>query len=262
MRQIRIWLRQRLADLRFHVREFVRRQIRKVIEIAITDLDLMGKFRDLTSSAVFEAEHLGDAVDFKSRTRLYRWLLEQAGSSGLFLEFGVHKGDSINRLAGLKRDVTWYGFDSFVGLPEAWTLGAKAGAFSVRGRLPAVRDNVRLVEGFFEQTLPAFVAEHPTAKISVLHIDCDLYSSTKTILQNLKGMLVPGSVILFDEFFNYPDWQRGECKAFMEYVAENAIAFEYIGYTRTGGQVAVKLVERSSIPGQPAAGHGIAAPTR
>jgi hypothetical protein len=148
-------------------------------------------------------------------------------------------------LAELKPDVTWYGFDSFLGLPEAWTLGAKAGAFSTHGRVPAVRDNVKLVAGFFEDTLPAFVAAHGAERVCVLHIDADLYSSTKTIFENLKGTLVPGSVIIFDELINYPGWQEGEYRAFMEYVAENYVAFEYIAYARTGSQVAVKLTQNS-----------------
>ena len=112
---------------------------------------------------------------------------------GLHLEFGVYKGDSINHFAELAPDVTWYGFNSFEGLPEAWTLGAKTGAFSIGGNLPPVRGNVRLTKGFFEDTLPGFVAQHPGAKIALLHIDCDLYSSTVTILKNVAPMLVPGS---------------------------------------------------------------------
>lgn len=246
IKRARIALRQRIADLRFQIRELVRRQLRKLIEIVITDLDLMARFGDLTSSVAFEKAHLSDAEGFKGRTQLHRWALSHAfGADGLFLEFGVYKGDSINRLAELKPDVTWYGFDSFVGLPEAWTLGAKTGAFNRHGALPTVRDNVRLVEGFFEKTLPPFVAEHRGQRISVLHVDADLYSSTKTILENLKDLLVAGSIIIFDEFINYPGWQDGEYKAFMEYVAMNCVTFEYIGYTRTGGQVAVKLTGQS-----------------
>jgi hypothetical protein len=61
----------------------------------------------------------------------------------------------------------------------------------------------------------------------------------------LKGTLVPGSVIIFDELINYPGWQEGEYRAFMEYVAENYVAFEYIAYARTGSQVAVKLTQNS-----------------
>jgi len=100
---------------------------------------------------------------------------------------------------------------------------------------------VSLIKGFFEQTLPAFVAEHRGQRVAFLHVDCDLYSATKTVFKYLEDLLQPGCVILFDEYFNYPGWQEGEYKAFSEYVATTGRAFEYIAYVRTGGQVAVRL---------------------
>jgi hypothetical protein len=137
--------------------------------------------------------------------------------------------------------VRWYGFDSFVGLPETWTLGARTGAFSIGGRLPPVRDNITLIEGFFEQSLPSFAAEHRGSKIALLHVDCDLYSATQTIFAELGDMLQAGSIVIFDEFINYAGWQEGEYRAFIEFVAKRNRTFEYIGYVRTGGQVAVRM---------------------
>jgi hypothetical protein len=248
-----IWLRLRLEEWKFRGREIVRRNLRKLVEIAISDLDLMAAFQDLGSSVAFEHAHLSEAADFKGRHQLCRYALSQvAGNDGLFLEFGVYKGDSINRLAGLKPQVRWYGFDSFQGLPEAWTLGARKGAFDVGGALPPVRDNVTLSRGFFAETLPPFASEHRGQKIAFLHVDCDLYSATKTIFDALGDMLRPGSIILFDEYFNYPGWQNGEYKAFIEYTTESGQPFEYLGYVRTGGQVAVRLLEApgaSTTPG-------------
>jgi hypothetical protein len=238
----KVWWRLRLEDVKFRGRELVRRNLRKLVEIAITDLDLMGAIRDVGSSAAFERQHLQDAADFKGRHRLYRYALSLVPhGSGLFLEFGVYKGDSINRLAELKPDVQWRGFDSFIGLPEAWTLGARKGAFDVAGRLPAALENVTLTKGFFEDTLPAFVAEHGNETVAFLHIDCDLYSATKTVLEQLGDMLKPGCIIVFDEYFNYSGWEDGEYKAFMEYIAMKGRTFEYVGYVRTGGQVAIRL---------------------
>jgi hypothetical protein len=243
LRGLTIWLRLQLEDCKFRCREIVRRNLRKLVEIAITDLDLMGAIRDVGSSAAFERAHLHDAADFKGRRQLYRFVLSQipAKASGLFLEFGVYKGDSINRMAALRPDDRWYGFDSFEGLPEAWTLGARKGAFDLGGELPAVRDNVTLTKGFFADTLPRFVVQHHDAKVAFLHVDCDLYSATKTIFDQLDAMLQPGCIIVFDEYFNYSDWEDGEYKAFAEYTAKTGLSFEYIAYVRTGGQVAVRL---------------------
>ena len=197
-----------------------RRQVRKIVELVLTDVDLMARLRDAGTTSAFEEKHLRDAAGYKSRLALHRAMLGQVrDKAGLHLEFGVYKGNSINHFAELAPDVTWYGFDSFEGLPEAWTLGAKAGAFSIGGRLPPVRGNVRLTKGFFEQTLPGFVAQHRGETIALLHVDCDLYSSTVTILTNVADMIVPGTVIVFDELINYHGWEDGEFKAFTEFVA-------------------------------------------
>ena len=242
-----IWCRSAVVSVRTRVREVLRRNLRKLIEIALTDLDLMARLDGLMSSVSFERENLKDAVSFKDRLQLHRWVAGLAAADGLFLEFGTYKGDSINQFAELKPNVTWHAFDSFVGLPEAWTLGARAGAFSVGGKLPAVRSNVKLIKGFFDATLPAFVRDHAGVQAALVHIDCDLYSSTKTVLEALKGNLGPGSIIVFDELINYPGWQDGEYKAFMEYVAAHGVTFEYLGYSRTGSQVAVRLISTREV---------------
>jgi hypothetical protein len=239
-----IWVRQALAEVKERLRETCRRQVRKLVELVLTDTDLMARLRDASATAAFEEAHLRDAAGYKSRLALHRAMLREVrDKDGLHLEFGVYKGDSINHFAGLSPDVTWYGFDSFEGLPEAWTLGAKAGAFSIGGNLPPVRGNVRLTKGFFESTLPGFVAQHRGEKIALIHIDCDLYSSTVTILRNVADMLVPGTIVLFDELINYHGWEEGEFKAFTEFVAERNVRFEYVAYNRTGGQVAVRILD-------------------
>jgi len=239
-----IWIRQHLADIKDRIRELVRRQVRKLIELVLTDTDLMARLRDATTTAAFEEQHLRNAASYKSRSALQRAMVKEIlHKDGLHLEFGVYKGDSINRFAELAPDVIWFGFDSFEGLPETWTLGAKAGAFSIGGRLPPVRDNVRLTKGFFEQTLPGFVAQHRGAKIALLHIDCDLYSATKTIFKNIADMLAPGTIIIFDELINYHGWEEGEFRAFMEFTAERKLPVEYVAYNRAGSQVAVRILD-------------------
>lgn len=244
MDSVRIWLRQFTEDLNARVARFCARWIRKVINAAISDHELMGALKDITSTAEFVKQYLGDVPEFKSRDQLYRWALNEVPSdAGLFLEFGVYKGNSINRLAGIKPNVTFYGFDSFVGLPEGWTIIAKKGAFDTSGALPPVRSNVVLTKGFFEQTLQPYLQAHPGEAIRFLHVDCDLYSATKTILDAAKSRLAAGTVIIFDELINYPGWQEQEYKAFMEFASETGVHFEYIGYVRNGGQVAVQLLQ-------------------
>ena len=75
-----------------------------------------------------------------------------------------------------------------------------------------------------------------------MHIDCDLYSSTKDILDALGKQLVCGSIIVFDEFFNYPGWTQHEFKAFMEFIESGKRTFEYIGYVYKHSQVAIRIL--------------------
>jgi hypothetical protein len=50
---------------------------------------------------------------------------------------------------------------------------------------------------------------------------------------------VPGTIILFDEYFNYPNWEKHEFKAFQELVAERRMKYTYLGYARQ--QVVVRI---------------------
>ena len=56
----------------------------------------------------------------------------------------------------------------------------------------------------------------------------------------------PARIIIFDELINYHGWEEGEFKAFMEFTAERKLAFEYIAYNRTGGQVAVRILDEAA----------------
>jgi hypothetical protein len=158
----------------------------------------------------------------------------------LICEFGVASGKTINFISQLFPDHTIYGFDSFEGLPENWRDGFAKGAFK-KDAPPKVRSNVRLIQGHFRDSLEPFLEKHPQGA-SFMHIDCDLYSSTKTVLENFHSRIKTGTIIVFDEYFNYPGWQEGEYKAFAEYIEKSAFSFEYIGYCRYHQQVALKIV--------------------
>ncbi|WP_374372728.1 class I SAM-dependent methyltransferase [Dongia sp.] len=164
---------------------------------------------------------------------------------GVVLEFGVFKGDTLLYIAD-RIDTYAYGFDSFEGLPEDWFLDHNKAEFNLKGEIPVIknhRDNIRLIKGWFDQTLPEF-ANKLDRPVKFLHIDCDLYSSTKTIFDCLNPHIVKDTVIVFDEYFNYPSWREHEFKAFQEFVAENDVTYEYIGYAPRHYSVAVKILDR------------------
>jgi predicted O-methyltransferase YrrM len=114
---------------------------------------------------------------------------------GLVCEFGVFKGSSLRVLADLFKDRTVYGFDSFDGLPEHWREGYGEGKFATAP--PKVPKNAELVRGLFVDTVRDFVRGKTVA---FAHIDCDLFSSTQTVLKAIRPALVAGSVLVFDQF--------------------------------------------------------------
>src|SRR5262249_28322952 len=129
---------------------------------------------------------------------------------GLILECGVFEGASITKIAKRYPDRTVFGFDSFEGLPEDWVRAHDyypKGFFGTNGELPAVPSNVRLVKGWFADTLPKFREDNEGRKISLLHVDCDLYSSTKCIFDHLGPLFQGGMILVFDELVNYPGFE-------------------------------------------------------
>ena len=50
-----------------------------------------------------------------------------------------------------------------------------------------------------------------------------------------------GTVLIFDEFFNYPGWQEQEYKAFVEFAERENLSYEYLGYCRYSEQVVLKI---------------------
>jgi hypothetical protein len=203
----------------------------------------VGKLLALADSAEFAATNMSDATPCDDKRDVRERGLALMPDHGLVLEFGVWSGKSINMIAdhvGRTRHV--HGFDSFEGLPEDWFGQYTKGRFHTNGKLPEVLPNVQLHVGWFDKTLPAFVAEHRES-IAFLHVDCDLYSSTKTIFDLLGDRLVPGSVILFDEYFNYPGWREHEHRAFQELVQERSLKYRWIAYNTVELNAALQVID-------------------
>jgi len=159
---------------------------------------------------------------------------------GLILEFGVASGKTITHIATRCPESRVYGFDSFRGLPEHWAGNRfSARNFNRHGILPKVPPNVELVSGWFSETLPGFLAEHPE-QVGFLHVDCDIHSSTRYVLTALAERLRPGAVIVFDEFFNYPGFRQHEYRAFHEFVAESGRGYKFVSFA---GNQATAILE-------------------
>ena len=168
-----------------------------------------------------------------------QYAMDLARSDGMVLEFGVRYGTSINFIATLT-DQPVHGFDSFEGLPETWGK-RPVGTYTTRGYLPDVAANVELHAGWFANTLPRFVAEHP-GPVKFINVDCDIYSSTSTIFDHLDDRIGAGSVIVFDEYICNPDWREDEYRAFQEAVQRYSWRYEYLAFNFHSRQTAVRII--------------------
>ena len=197
--------------------------------------------RALMEAADFVEAKMPGALFAANKLDHLQMAFKQAPADGMALEFGVYKGTTINHLAKLWPKRRFYGFDSFRGLPEDWAGSRYSKVnFDRGGTKPKVPGNVTLVEGWFDETLPKFLAANK-GPIAFLHVDCDIYSSTKTVLDLTVKQLVSGAVVVFDEFFNYKGYELHEYKAFFEWITEHNLQPQFIGYS--GQQVSVVVTK-------------------
>ena len=217
-------------------------QYTDVIDTEVTAIRLASE-----ESARYVLENMRAVPNFDTDYDLHKWIATtqldtELLSRGTVLEFGVATGRTLNQFAKWLPNKPVHGFDGFEGLPEDWTSRMRKGFFA-RSNLPRVRKNCQLWVGWFDQTLPGFKEKvQLTRPIALLHVDCDLYSSTVTVLNKLKDNIVPGTVIVFDEYINYPGWQLDEFKAWQEHCKMYGVNYEYIGRVSRHQKVAVRVL--------------------
>ena len=161
---------------------------------------------------------------------LLRLCVLRASDKLPILEFGTGAGHSTRIINTTRlRSQKFYSFDSFEGLPEDWTMGLNMvwpkGSFGQYGKPPEI-PGVVFMKGRFEESIPRY-RENCDLPIGFLSIDCDLYSSCKTIFDLLDDLIVSGTIIYFDEICDwgkaadrYPLWPEGEYKALCEWVCK------------------------------------------
>jgi Macrocin-O-methyltransferase (TylF) len=200
------------------------------------------QMRARAEAADYAQAYMTDALIFEKCGALLQFCLNEA-PAGAILEFGVAGGGTINQIARHAKGRPVHGFDSFEGLPEHWSGHlTMRGAFNQGGKLPQVPPDVTLHKGWFDATLPVWKATHRD-RIGFLHVDCDIYSATRFVLANLADRFQVGTVIRFDEYFNYPNWRKHEFRAWQETVAELELKYEYIGFQAQDGAVAVRVTD-------------------
>lgn len=180
--------------------------------------------------------------DYYKRNNMYKWVIEKEKLTETinYIEFGVAGGHSFKWWLEQNKnaDSTFYGFDTFDGLPEDWGP-FKKGSFTNNNAVPEINDaRGKFYTGLFQQTVPTFVNELDNSKRNVLMMDADLYSATLYALTSLAPYLKKGDIIFFDEFVV----PTHEFKAYSDFVAAYYINLELIAAANNYYFTAFKVV--------------------
>lgn len=194
-------------------------------------------------ATLFVETYLKEAKALPSDAEVLRFASDSVTLQGLYIDLGVCTGKTVNFIAALNPHQIIYGFDSFEGLPEPWTRKDRVfptGSFGFKNpdALPPVLHNVLLFKGWFKDTL----TQLPQQPIALLHIDSDLYSSAATALQILSDRIVSGTILIFDELYNYPGSADHEFKALQEFLSTHNLSAHYLAYNPLHEQVALRIV--------------------
>lgn len=173
------------------------------------------------------------------------------GIDGDYVEFGCCGGMTFamayHEAQRHKHPAKFWAFDSFQGLPAPkesqdahpqWVENAMATSLEQFHQLCASRDIPRdayaVVPGFYDQSLPALGDTQQPTNIALAYIDCDLYSSTKDVLQFLLPRLKHGMILAFDDYFCWSASQiSGERLAFLDLLADHP-DWDFLPYIQFG----------------------------
>ena len=153
---------------------------------------------------------------------LHRLALEAADRPGAFVECGVGRGGVLALMAAYAGDRPVWGFDSFEGTPELvpadsgngalfvgirWSgaLGEKAVVETFR-RVGLDLEPVHIVKGWFDESLPAHCAE--VGPIALLSVEGDHYAATRSALEGLYGLVVPGGAVVVPAYGSFTGCRR------------------------------------------------------
>jgi hypothetical protein len=208
-------------------------------------------------AAAFVAEFLTDAVPLTTdaHTLLFGALLAlETFPDGIAVDLGSGVGKASNLLGAVFARSAVFAFDTFTGLPYVWkrgdvgdmpvgTFGPRAAADDARQPPFPLLDNVVAVKGLFADTLPQLLPVLASAPLALVHVDSDLYASAVEGLTPLLPLLREGTVLIFDEFYNFSDWEEGEFQAFRELIQGGGFGFRVVAYNAYHQQVVIQITE-------------------
>jgi hypothetical protein len=202
---------------------------------------------------------------FLAHYELYRRIANLPGS---IIDVGIYRGVSLFAWAkfleifhGGDRTRRVIGFDNFAGFtsfaeedgPElpnrdkvigGWNAGLfreqvmeHVDIFHADSFVPQSK-RILIVEGDVAETAPKYAAENPGLRISLLHLDVDLYGPTKAALEAFYPLVVKGGLVVFDEY-GLNEW-GGESKAAEDYFGADMPLIEKFPFTSLPGGFFIK----------------------
>jgi hypothetical protein len=198
--------------------------------------------------------------------------------TGAYYEFGVYKGDSFSESLRIYNDyynwiqsqksseeewrkkIQWYtehqfyAFDTFEGMPEnderhhVFLQGSFLGKLSdVKQRMNKLKhsERVKYFKGEFGKVHKKQEAEiDKLDKVAIANVDCDLYLSTRDVLEIIKDKLQQGTILLMDDWYQFnADNSSGQRKAVKEFLENNQHIHleDYVIYSHIGKAFIVHL---------------------
>jgi O-methyltransferase len=188
------------------------------------------------------------------------------GIDGDYAEFGCCGGMTFGLAFKFSRryhhSCKLWAFDSFCGLPPqslpedehpAWVQGTMAIGVNefrkicLENRIP--KSDFRIVEGYYDKTLTKSKSKSLPANICLAYIDCDMYSSTKAVMEFLMPRLKHGMIIAFDDYYCWSAKQvSGERKACAEYFKKNK-KWSLVPFVQFGAGGMSFIVESAGLKG-------------
>lgn len=189
----------------------------------VEDMCMIGKFDEKKSFdyengfyLTTEPYRLGNIL---AHYELYKKILNIPGD---VIELGVFKGSSLIQFSTFRelleneKSRKIVGFDIFGEFPQAGQLESDQqfvkqwneqhnGAFLSKEDIYKSLEmkgihNVELVEGDICQTIDEYLEANPHTRISLLHIDTDIYTPAKVGLEKLFDRVVRDGIVIFDDY--------------------------------------------------------------
>lgn len=223
----------------------ITRALKKTVLSVVPDSELLRFIAYKPKLETWRNSRSAHCPVFDTRLAMYDYINRELVGNGpiQYLEFGVYKGETIKYFAGINTnpDSRFVGFDTFTGLPEDWISSirtVKRATFDTGGEPPQSDDmRISFVKGLFQDSLPGFLRTYNRTGQLILHNDADLYSSTLYVLTYANDILVPGTIIIFDEFYSV----MHEFRALEDYCASYRRSYEVVAAADHGANVALRM---------------------